>query len=151
VKEIKNNIIVYDCYESNYIIFYDLNKNEKISKINVDYVNNYKNNHRFCKINENILLYGSDEKIYIFDINKYNLIKRINVNETDISLIKLSENMILSGSSEGNIIQYKFNNNNLEIISYKNEAHNSRIFWIYVMKNEIFLSGGYDDLFKVWK
>jgi len=150
VLEIKNNIIVYDCYNKNYIIFYDLNKKEKIKKINIDLVNTVANNHRYCKMNENILLYGSSNKIYIFDINKYKIINTVNTNETYISLFKYSENMILSGSSEGNIVQYKFNNNNLEKVSYKNKVHNEGIKGLYYLKNGIILSGSYDKT-KIWK
>jgi len=151
VLEIKNNIIVYDCCYKNYIIFYDLNKNEKIKKINIDFVNDGLNNHRYCKMNKNILLYGSNKKIYILDINEYNIINSININETYITLFKLSENMILSGNKEGNIIQYKFDNNNLEKISYKNKAHNNWINGLYYLKNGIILSGSDDNTFKIWK
>jgi len=66
-------------------------------------------------------------------------------------MIKLSENMILCGSKKENIIQYKFNNNNLEKISYKNKAHDGTIDILYVLKNDIILSGTSNELFKIWK
>jgi len=51
-------------------------------------------------LNENILIYGGRKLIYIVSINEYELINIIMVDENDITLYKLSENIILSGVKE---------------------------------------------------
>jgi len=148
--EIKPNIIVNDC-KNNYISFYDLNRNEKIKSINNIECNCGDAVPSFCKMNEEILLYGSKSLIYIFDIINYELIKIINSKKIFTSLYKLSENMILMGTNDGCIIQYKFCEKDLKIISFKKFAHKGPIKCLYYLKNGYILSGSEDCSFKVWK
>jgi len=148
ILEIKNNIIAYDC--GNSINFFDINKNDKINKIKNIENNNYPTV-KFCLINENILLYGSDKLIYIFNIDKYELINTIIIEETEIFFHKLSENIFLIGNFEGNIIQYKYKNKNIEKISVKIKAHQKNISCLYNLNNGIILSGDWDGFLNIWK
>jgi len=152
VIEIKDNIIAYDVCNNNNIIFYDLNLNNKLKTFNNIEVNDgyicYK---RFCLINDNILLYSNKNKIHFFDINEYKYIKNINVFDRDNSLFKLNDNYLLTGSREGNITQYKINNNDIEKISIKKGCHEYKTVNFAFLNNEFILSSGDDKTVKIWK
>jgi len=153
VLELKNNIIVYDNKNKDKsICFYDLNNNTYVWKISniINNANALLNS--FVLINNNILLYGSTNIFYMFDVNEYKLISSVNVNnEKFLSLYPLTENMILCGSDKGKISQYKYENNELKLISVKNNVHSKIIRGLYYMKNGYVVSGSDDKYFKVFK
>jgi len=150
VIEIKNNIIGYDVCNNNIIIFYDLNSNKKLNTFNNIEVNDWTGYKRFCLINDNKLLYSCKNEIHFFDINKYKYIKNINTIDRNNTLFKLNDNYLLTGSEEGNIIQYKINNNDIEEISFKRGCHIDKTNNFAFLNNEFILSSGYEGTVKIW-
>jgi len=97
------------------------------------------------------LLYGSYDKIYMFNINNYKLYKCFDVEGYDIGLCKFNENMIISGNVNGYIIIYKLENDNLEKIFEKKKTHSSNINNFIILKKKFIISCSDDKSFKIWK
>ena len=107
--------------ESSYIKFFDIKQNfEEITTIKDISVNWSWNSMEI--FNENILLIGgSDNKwIYLIDINNYQIISNILKDLEIYSIIKLKNGNILIGcknNSKDSIIEYKYDNTNLFLLS----------------------------------
>lgn len=145
--EIKDNIIAYDSLLGT-INFYDLN-NYKMIKSFVNIINN---NHiyGFCLLNENILFYGGSRDIYIFDINEYKLLKKLDV-FCYPSLLKLENNIILVGENE-KICQYNIKENDLIKMSEKKIDNSPKnINNIIKLKQGIIISCSNNNIIKIWK
>ncbi len=63
----------------------------------------------------------------------------------------LNENIILTGDNNSNIIEWKIERDNLQLISKKEKAHNNREINILIkMGNGYIASGSDDNLIKIW-
>ena len=62
----------------------------------------------------------------------------------------LNKDMILTGDDNRRIIQWKFENDNLKIISIKENAHDDWISTLSKLGNGLILSGSYDNSVKIW-
>jgi len=147
--EVKSNIIAFDCWDY-YLGFYDFNENKRyiINKIDVNpYIYGVS---KFCLINENFLVYVTDYKVYIADLNIYNVIDVYNIKQTCLYFHKLKDNILLCGNSQGNIIQYKFKDNKLNIISYKESVHSRFIWKIINSQKGYIISASDDSTIKLW-
>ena len=58
--------------------------------------------------------------------------------------------MILTGDENGRIIQWQIENDNLKLISKKENAHDNRIYTLTKLDNGLVLSGSYDNSVKIW-
>ena len=144
--EIKFNIIVVDICDQNIINFWDLNNKKKFKTIDsIEIFGNYGN--KFSLLNENILLYGSDS-IYVIDIINYKIINNFSTDFYSNSLLVLNNN-IFSVHNNGNIYQWKFENNKLIIVNEKIKAHQNKILNIIKYENFIITSDS-QGLIKIW-
>ena len=144
--EIKFNIIVVDICDQNIINFWDLNKKQKIKTIDsIEIFGNYGN--KFSLLNENILLYGSDS-IYVIDIINFTIINNFSTDFYSNSLLVLNNN-IFSVHNNGNIYQWKFENNKLIIVNEIIKAHQNKILNIIKYENFIITSDS-QGLIKIW-
>ena len=102
--EIKDNEII--CYQirtvPNSLVFYDLNKNEKIKTLNNLNLSFDISGEKTNKLN--------DMKLLLIDINNYEILHEINTDFYNCSILKLSNNLFLVGNENGTIIQYKIEN-----------------------------------------
>ena len=145
--EIKFNIIVVDICDQNIINFWDLNKKQKIKTIDsIEIFGNYGN--KFSLLNENILLYGSDS-IYVIDIINYKIINNFSTDFYSNSLLVLNNN-IFSVHNNGNIYQWKFENNKLIIVNEKIKAHQNKILNIIKYNENILITSDSQGLIKIW-
>ena len=80
-------------------------------------------------ISKDVLLITGKNRISIINVNSYNLIKTINVDNSGwiFAVCMLNKDMILTGDKNKRIIQWKIENNNLKLISKKENAHNDYI------------------------
>ena len=103
-------------------------------------------------ISKDLLLITGENKISIVNINTYNLINIIEVSGSGCiySACILNDNIILTGDEKGRIIQWKIEDNNLILISKKENAHNDKIFTITKLDNGLILSGSRDISIKIW-
>ena len=103
-------------------------------------------------ISKDLLLITGKNKISIINVNSYNLIKTINVYNSSliIAACMLNKDMILTGDDNKRIIQWKIENDNLKLISIKENAHDNSIFTLSKLGNGLILSGSADKSIKIW-
>ena len=96
---------------------------------------------------KDVYVLGQD-KITIIDIYNKNIIREIQENGTHRCLLKLNDNILLSGK-DGDIIEWKISENNLKLVGKKEKAHQSSIIEIIRFNNSI-ASCSNDNTIKIW-
>ena len=102
-----------------------------------------------CMLNERCLCIGGKEKITIIDIHNKNIIQEVQHNFVHYCLLKLNDNILLTGSDKGEIIQWEIKENKLTFLNKKEKAHQTYIYEIIKFNNFI-ISCSYDGSIKVW-
>ena len=148
--ETKDNEICYS-ESSNTIYFYDLLQQKEKSKIN-DINTNGTNLEGFIMISKELLLIPGKNQISIININKYNLLKVIDVPNSNriFGACMLNENMLLTGDESKAIRQWKIEGDNLILISIKENAHNGIILSLINRGDGYIISGSSDKSIKIW-
>ena len=104
-------------------------------------------------ISKDLLLITGEKIIQIVNVNTYNLIKTINVDDSGriYTACMLNKDMILTSDENKRIIQWwKIENDNLKIISKKENAHDNEIVTLSKLGNGLILSGSGDNSVKIW-
>ena len=103
-------------------------------------------------ISKDLLLITGYNKISIINVNSYNLIKTINVDNSRWinAVCILNKDMILTGDDNKRIIQWKIDNDNLKLISIKENAHENKINTLSKLGNSFILSCSGDNSVKIW-
>ena len=150
VIETKDNEICYSELHDT-IYFYDLLQKKEISKINNIHTN-YITLEGFTMISKELLLIPGINKISIININKYNLLKIIDVPNSNgiTSVCLLAANILLTGDGNKSIRQWKIEGDNLILNSIKKNAHNDTIFSIIKIEDGHIISGSHDKSIKIW-
>ena len=134
--EYKENEIISTPYGNGSIIFWDINKPENKKSPPVECYGLWNN---IQKINDHNVIIGGEKYIYLFQ--NYDLIKKIEINSGCYSICYLSNGNILTGHQNGNIKEWKFNNNELNCIGEKEGVYDDEINVIYEIKNKFILTG----------
>ena len=124
---------------------------EKLSPIdNISKYEEYREN--FIKINEELLAIPGENKISIINLNNYKLVKIIDVAFSGwiYGICLINNNILLTGDDSKNLIQWKIENDNLILISKKENAHDKEILFLLIMGNGHFASGSLDKKIKIW-
>ena len=155
VIQTKENEICYDEFHTNHtyvnhsICFYDLLGQNCIKRINkIGWIRW----NSFNMIAEDLLLITGKDKLYIINVNQYNLIRIINVTgSSDINVsCLLNKKLFLNGDDNKNIKQWVIEGNNLKLISIKENAHDKRIYSLIKLRDGNILSGSSDGEIKIW-
>ena len=103
-------------------------------------------------ISKELLLIPGINKISIININKYNLIRIIDIPNSNniVCICMLNKNILLTGEKNGIIRQWKIEGDNLNLISIKENAHNSFINSLIKIGDGHIASGSSDKLIKIW-
>ena len=103
-------------------------------------------------ISKDLLLITEKNKISIINVNSYNLIKTINLDNSGWICVAcmLNKDMILTGDNNKRIIQWKIENDNLKLISIKENTHDDSIYTLSKLVNGLILSGSLDKSVKIW-
>ena len=126
-KNIENKIGVYLSNVS-LLSFWDLNSKKKINDTNNNYCNTFDCKEIFCLMNKGkyLLCACIDEEIKFYSTETCELVKTLSDNYWHITVLKLNEDQILSGSDFGDITFYQFDfekeeflNKGLEILDMK--------------------------------
>ena len=146
----KDNEICYYEKKDN-ICFYDFIKRRNIKKIN----NISVSSHIFdslLMISKDLLLITGFNKISIINVNSYNLIKTIEEDDSGMIFAAciINKDTILTGDENKRIIQWKIENDNLKLISKKENAHDDIITTISKLGNGHIFSGSVDCSVKIW-
>ena len=152
VIQTKNNEICYSEYKGNYSIYFcDLKRRKTKAKIdNIDL--NGRIFQGFIMISKELLLIPGINKISIININEYNIIKIIDVPNSNsiIGVCMLNENILFTGDENGIIKQWKIEEDNLILISQKENSHNGKIYTLINIGDGHIASGSDDQLIKIW-
>ena len=105
----------------------------------------------FIMINKDLLLIPGSNKISIINVNKYNIIRIIDVPNSNIiaGVYMLNENMLFTGDWEEKIKQWKIEGDNLVLISEKEKTHGSDINVLINLGDGHIVSGS-DDIINIW-
>ena len=126
-KSIENILCVY-LSNVHRLSFWDLNSKEKINNTDNNYCNTFDCKEIFCLMNKGkyLLCACIDEEIKFYSTETCELVKNLSDNYWHITVLKINEDQILSGSDFGDITLYEFNfekeeflNKDLEILDMK--------------------------------
>ena len=136
----------------NSIIFWD-NYFKQIKKIELKAMSYSCNSMQV--INDNILLIGVTDGIYIINTDNYQTINHFknNISRVD-SIIELSNGNILIGcydkDSKHSLIEYKYENNELIQTKFKQAAHDGYINGLIENEDGTIISSATDNTIKFW-
>jgi len=147
----KDNEICYYEKDNDTICFYDLIKKNNIKKINDINATAYTYDN-LLMMSKDLLLIGGENIISIVNVNSYNIVRTIKISDSGniFATLMLNKDMILTGDENGRLIQWKIENDNLKIISKKENAHDDRILSLTKLGNGHILSSDLDKTVKIW-
>ena len=148
ISQIKENEI---CYSKNFgkICFLDINERKiksSLSNINKSW------NSPFIKISKDLLFISGYNKISIININYYELVREIEIFDSGLinGACLLNKNILFTGDDKGIIREWKIEEDNLILISKKENAHNNWISTLLNIGNGHIVSGSFDKSIKIW-
>jgi len=103
-------------------------------------------------INKELLLIPGCNKISIINVNKYNIVRIIDVKGSDwiCGVCMLNENILLTGDYNEIIKEWKIEGDNLILISQKEKVHNDDISYLINIGNGHIASASKDKTIKIW-
>jgi len=103
-------------------------------------------------INNDLLLIGGVNMIYIINVNEYKKIRQIDIPNSGYiyATCKLNSNIIIIGDENGNLMKWKIEKNNIILISKKENAHNGLFFAILNLFNKHIVTCSRDNTIKIW-
>ena len=133
------------------IYFFDINKKIIINKINSINISNYASD-CLLMISKDLLLITGYNTMSIINVYSYNLIRKVDESGSEHirNACLLNKNMILTEDENKRIIQCEIEDDNLKLISKKENAHKDEIYTLSKIGSNLFLSGSQDKLVKIW-
>ena len=150
VIQTKDTEICYSVFSDNEIDFFDLS--ERKNKATLTEITKC-NNHRewIIMISKDLLLIPGEKELSIININEYKLVRKIKASDSSwlCGICKINNNMILTGD-DSKIKQWKIENDNLILVSKKDNAHNGWINALLNSGNGYIVSCSDDNTIKIW-
>ena len=147
----KNNEICYYEYTNSALCFFDLQERKNITKINnISVTTNIYDS--LLMMSNDLLLAAGSNKLTIININSHSIIRSIDVSGSSwiCSACLLTDDIILTADDNHRIIQWRIQHDNLELISKKENAHDSSIRVLKKIGNGLIMSGDYNGEVKIW-
>ena len=149
VIQTKDNEICYYESNDNTICFYDIEKkktNKTMSNMTLTAFNS------LLMLTKDLLLICRYNKITIMNVNTYNIVRSINVPDSDwiSSVVRFTNDQIVTADENKRLILWKIEGDNLRMITKNNNAHDGCIFSLTKLPNGTILSGGLDCSAKIW-
>ena len=147
----KNNEICYYEDTNSALCFFDLQERKNITKINNISVTSYIYDSLLMMSND-LLLAAGENKLTIININSHSIIRSIDVSGSSWinSACLLTDDIILTADDNHRIIQWRIQHDNLELISKKENAHDSSIYVLKKIGNGLIMSGDGNGEVKIW-
>ena len=127
---------------------------------NIETINNIETNWNFrtlCMIKDDILCVGgiNSKGFYLINIINHQLIKNIIGPKMIFSIYECCDGLFLCSIKNENdnfaIVKYKYENQEMKKIVEKENIHKGEIPTCFELNNGIIVSGGDDNLIKLWK
>ena len=131
------------------IQFFELNSRKLKEIISINRDIHWSCSKLLCMINERCLCVGGADKITIIDVYNKNIIREVEEKGAHLCLYKLNDNILLTGTTNNNITQWKIIGNNLTFVSKKENAHKGSIYEI-IRFNDLVISCSADNSIKIW-
>ena len=130
---------------------FDLQERKNITKINNISVSNYILD-SLLMISKDLLLVAGNNKLTIININSHSIIRSIDVSGSSSisSACLLTDDIILTADFNHRIIQWRIQNDNLVLISKKENAHDTIIYVLKKIGNGHIMSGDGNGEVKIW-
>ena len=142
------------CYSSSNKKLYFFDLLERKIKAKIDNINGF--SHSYCEwlimIIKDLLLIPGENKLFIVNINHYNLVREINVPDSGFisSCCMLNQAMLITGDYNKTLRQWRIEGDNLIQIYKKDNSHGDQILSLVNLGNKLIVSGSSDKLIKVW-
>ena len=106
----------------------------------------------FIMITKDLLLIPGENKISIINVNKYNIIRIIDVPGSSWITrgCMLNKNMLLTGDFNKIIRQWRIEEDNLILISKKENTHKNSITYLLNIGDGHIASASNDNAIKIW-
>ena len=146
-----DNEICYSVSNGNKICFYDLLERKiKASISDISKINGVQE--WFIMIKKDLLLIPGYNIISIINTEQYKLVRKIEVPGSNwiYGVCMLNENMLLTGDDSKIIRQWKIEEDNLILVSKKENAHDDRVNVLLNIGNGFIASGSNDNTIKIW-
>ena len=149
--QIKENEICFIESDNNAICFFDLLERKVITRI-INLILAYTVVESLILISKDLLLATGTNKLTIININYRGVQRIIEVSGSDYiyTACLLNENILLTADCNHRIIQWKIEDDNLKLISKKENAHDSGVYTIKKLGNGLIVSGDCEGTVKVW-
>ena len=144
-----DNEICYSVYNGDKICFYDLL--ERKIKASISDISKYNGiKEWFIMIKKDLLLIPGYN--IIINTEQYKLVRKIEVPDSNYicGVCMLNENMLLTGDYSKIIRQWKIEEDNLILVSKKENAHDNYINVLLNIGNGFIASGSHDNTIKIW-
>ena len=104
----------------------------------------------FKMIKKDLLFISGENILSIINVNQHNLVRTINSPDSGkiYSFCILNENNLLTRGSKGRIKHWRFEGDDLKLISTKEIAHDKTIYTLLKLKDGNILSG--TEEIKIW-
>ena len=147
----KENEICFSEKNCDKITFYDIREKKLKTTISNISKRNYTDEWLII-LNKNILAVPGDNQITIINIDKYKQVKIIKVPDSSwiLGSCKINENTLFTGERNLSIRQWKIEEDNLILVSKKDNAHNGDINTLVNLGNGHFASGSDGGIIKIW-
>ena len=135
----------------NKICFFDLLERKiKASISDISKINDVRE--WFIMIKKDLLLIPGYNIISIINTEQYKLVRKIEVPDSNYicGVCMLNENMLLTGDYSKIIRQWKIEEDNLILVSKKENAHDNYINVLLNIGNGFIASGSNDKTIKIW-
>ena len=155
ILKLNENEFVVSSYSDKCIKFYNLDNYSNIATINNIETEWTVTN--MCLLEDDILCVGGNNSkgFYLIKISNHQLIKNIIGPKIIYCIKKCIDDLFLCSiiDEKGNhsLVKYKFEDLNLKKVFEKEKAHDSHIYSCTELNNGIVVSGGGDNLIKLWK
>ena len=133
------------------ITFYDIREKKLKATISNISKRNYTDEWLII-LNKNILAVPGENQITIIDIDKYKQVKIIKVPDSSwfLGSCKINENILFTGERNHSIRQWKIEEDNLILVSKKDNVHDGDINTLVNLGNGHFASGSDGGIIKIW-
>ena len=103
-------------------------------------------------MSNDLLLAAGSNKLTIININSHNIIRNIDVSGSSSiwSACLLTDDIILTADYNHRIIQWRIQNDNLVLISKKENAHDNCIYALKKIGNGLIMTGDANGEVKIW-